>query len=338
MNRRSFIQTASRAAAATAAVGALPLGTLAQEPRTRMTINLVCGAIGVEARTQSDINALAVKHGFQSVEAQGGELAGMSRTQIEDLLGSMKQNRIVFGACGLSVDFRGSEEGFQESLRKFKSVAAGLERAGVDRVNTWLSPSSRDLTYIQNFRQHADRLRQVAQLLKDHGQRLGLEYVGTHTLLVRGKYPFVHTLGETRDLIAEIGTGNVGLVLDSWHWWQAGMPGSLARGTGAWGLRWPWGPWPAAVAEPSWPGRPCALVGSIPCRRPRCASWRQLSSCCRCCRLCCSDIRGRFRSGGVGPWGSSPPCWGPALGLPCSKPPCSSCRGRWRCHSWRPLR
>ena len=222
MNRRSFIQTASRAAAATAAVGALPLGTLAQEPRTRMTINLVCGAIGVEARTQSDINALGVKHGFQSVEGQGGELAGMSRTQIEDLLGSMKQNRIVFGACGLSVDFRGSEEGFQESLRKFKSVAAGLERAGVDRVNTWLSPSSRDLTYIQNFRQHADRLRQVAQLLKDHGQRLGLEYVGTHTLLVRGKYPFVHTLGETRDLIAEIGTGNVGLVLDSWHWWQAG--------------------------------------------------------------------------------------------------------------------
>mgnify|MGYP002631097231 CR=1 FL=1 len=225
MNRRSFIQTASRAAAATATVGALPLGTFAQQPRTRMTINLVCGAIGVEARTQADVNALAVKHGFQSVEALGGELAGMSQTQLEDLLGSMKQNRIVFGACGLSVDFRGSEEGFQESLRKFKPVAAGLKRAGVDRVNTWLSPSSRDLTYIQNFRQHADRLRQVAQVLKDHGQRLGLEYVGTHTLLVRGKYPFVHTLGETRDLIAEIGTGNVGLVLDSWHWWQAGDSG-----------------------------------------------------------------------------------------------------------------
>lgn len=225
MNRRSFIQTASRAAAATAAVGALPLGAFAQQPRTRMTINLVCGAIGVEARTQADVNALAVKHGFQSVEALGGELAGMSRTQLEDLLGSMKQNRIVFGACGLSVDFRGSEEGFQGSLRQFKSVAAGLERAGVDRVNTWLSPSSRDLTYIRNFRQHADRLRQVAQVLKDHGQRLGLEYVGTHTLLVRGKYPFIHTLGETRDLIAEIGTGNVGLVLDSWHWWQAGDSG-----------------------------------------------------------------------------------------------------------------
>jgi sugar phosphate isomerase/epimerase len=29
-------------------------------------------------------------------------------------------------------------------------------------------------------------------------------------------------MAEMKDLIAEIGTGNVGIVLDSWHWWQAG--------------------------------------------------------------------------------------------------------------------
>jgi sugar phosphate isomerase/epimerase len=26
----------------------------------------------------------------------------------------------------------------------------------------------------------------------------------------------------TWELIAEIGTANVGVILDSWHWWQAG--------------------------------------------------------------------------------------------------------------------
>lgn len=31
----------------------------------------------------------------------------------------------------------------------------------------------------------------------------------------------MHNLAETRELIAEIGIGNVGVVLDSWHWWQA---------------------------------------------------------------------------------------------------------------------
>jgi sugar phosphate isomerase/epimerase len=29
-------------------------------------------------------------------------------------------------------------------------------------------------------------------------------------------------MAETKELIAEIGTGNVGFVLDSWHWWTAG--------------------------------------------------------------------------------------------------------------------
>ena len=89
-------------------------------------------------------------------------------------------------------------------------------------MGTWLSPSHDELTYRANFRQHGARLREVAGILKDHGIRLGLEYVGTQQLLVRSRYPFLHTLAETRELIAEIGTGNVGLVLDTWHWWTAG--------------------------------------------------------------------------------------------------------------------
>ncbi len=88
-------------------------------------------------------------------------------------------------------------------------------------MGTWLMPSHDTLTYNQNFQQHADRLREVSKILKDHDISLGLEYVGTQLLLVKGRYPFLHTLAETRELIAAIGTGNVGLVLDTWHWWTA---------------------------------------------------------------------------------------------------------------------
>ncbi|HSH17000.1 MAG TPA: TIM barrel protein, partial [Verrucomicrobiae bacterium] len=111
---------------------------------------------------------------------------------------------------------------FREGLGKLPRIAAGLQKAGVTRMGTWLSPSDDALTYRRNFQQHATRLREVATVLKDHGLRLGLEYVGTQLLLVGRRYPFVHTLAETRELIAEIGTGNVGLVLDTWHWWTAG--------------------------------------------------------------------------------------------------------------------
>jgi sugar phosphate isomerase/epimerase len=75
---------------------------------------------------------------------------------------------------------------------------------------------------VQNFRQHASRLRKVAVMLGDGGIRLGLEYVAPKTSWASGRYPFIHTLAEMKDLIAEISVGNIGLVMDSWHWWHAG--------------------------------------------------------------------------------------------------------------------
>jgi sugar phosphate isomerase/epimerase len=36
------------------------------------------------------------------------------------------------------------------------------------------------------------------------------------------RYPFVHTMAEMKDLIGEIGAPNAGLLLDTFHWWNAG--------------------------------------------------------------------------------------------------------------------
>ena len=38
----------------------------------------------------------------------------------------------------------------------------------------------------------------------------------------RFKFPFIRTMAEARELIAAIGEANVGLVLDSFHWYCAG--------------------------------------------------------------------------------------------------------------------
>jgi sugar phosphate isomerase/epimerase len=141
---------------------------------------------------------------------------------MEEMLADLKAKNLLWGAAGLPVEFRRDDAAFKDSLAKLIPLAVAMQRAGVTRVGTWLSPSSGTLTYMQNFRQHAARLREVAKVLADHGQQLGLEYVGTFTARANAKFPFVHNLAETRELIAEIGTGNVGVVLDSWHWWQAG--------------------------------------------------------------------------------------------------------------------
>ena len=69
---------------------------------------------------------------------------------------------------------------------------------------------------------HAKRLREAAGILKNHGIRFGLEYVGPKTSWSTKRFPFVHTMAEMKELIAEIDKPNVGFVLDSWHWYTAG--------------------------------------------------------------------------------------------------------------------
>lgn len=187
----------------------------------KMTIDLVCGMIGVSANQREAIE-LAAQHGFESVGVDGAYLAKLSNDQLTELKALLKSKGLVFGAAGLPVDFRHDDAKFQESLQGLPKVAAGLQRAGLDRISTWLTPCDSRLTYLQNFRLHVSRLREVAKVLKDDNVRFGLEYVGPKTSWSSQRYPFNHTMAEMKELIVEINTGNVGFQLDSWHWWNAG--------------------------------------------------------------------------------------------------------------------
>ena len=88
-------------------------------------------------------------------------------------------------------------------------------------MGTWISPGS-DLTYRQNFARHVERVREIARIFDGHGLRFGLEYIGTPTLRRKPKHSFIHTMAEARELFAEVQMANVGMVLDSWHWFTAG--------------------------------------------------------------------------------------------------------------------
>jgi sugar phosphate isomerase/epimerase len=133
----------------------------------------------------------------------------------------MKSKQLAWGAAGVPVEFRGTDAVFAQGMKSLADYAQSLQRAGITRTATWLSPGHKSLTYLANFRLHAQRLREVARVFGDHGIRLGLEYVGPKTAWSSNRFPFIHTMAEMKDLIAEIGRDNVGFLLDSWHWYTA---------------------------------------------------------------------------------------------------------------------
>jgi sugar phosphate isomerase/epimerase len=186
----------------------------------KFTMDLVCGNLGVSVRLPEAIG-LARRHGFESVAPDAGYLRKASEGEVSVLLGQLKEGKLVWGAAGLPVDFRRDQVAFESGLKDLAGDASALRRAGVTRMGTWIMPTHDQLTYLANFKQHADRLRAIGKVLADHEIRLGLEYVGPKTLWSSKKYPFIHTMAEARELIAAIGQPGIGLVLDSWHWYTA---------------------------------------------------------------------------------------------------------------------
>ncbi len=73
-------------------------------------------------------------------------------------------------------------------------------------MGTAIASSSSQLTYLANFRRTATRVRACAKILADHRLRLGRKYLGPKTMWASRRHSFVHSMAETKELIAEAGT------------------------------------------------------------------------------------------------------------------------------------
>jgi sugar phosphate isomerase/epimerase len=83
-------------------------------------------------------------------------------------------------------------------------------------------PTHSYLTYLQNFKQHATRLKDICRILGDYDIRFGLEYVGPKTLMASQRFSFVRSMAECRELIHAVDEPNICFQLDSFHWYCAG--------------------------------------------------------------------------------------------------------------------
>ena len=216
--RREFMASVGMGAAALALPGRMAAESASPERKFFFILSL--GRIGFKA-SFPDAVTLAAKHGFEGLDPDAAYFASLSDDDLKRLLDDLKAKKLKLGAAGLSVEFRKDEATFNEGLAKLPAIAAVLQRAGVARVSTYIMSAHQELSYLQNFRQHAARLREIAVILKDQGLKFGLEYVGPRTTWRSQRHPFLHTLSETRELIVAIGTGNVGMQLDTYHWFNA---------------------------------------------------------------------------------------------------------------------
>ena len=188
VTRRTFLRASATASACLMA----SRSSSASQANARFTMHLSCGSIGVQADQPTAIQ-LAKDHGFGSVSADANYLAKLDSSSNQRLIDELGECNLVWGTSGLPVRVNRDETRFADEIKRLPRLAAALQRAGVTRVGTWISPSHSELTYRSNFRRHATRLRTCAKILDDHGLRLGLEYIGPKTLWASNRHSlFTH--------------------------------------------------------------------------------------------------------------------------------------------------
>jgi sugar phosphate isomerase/epimerase len=184
--------------------------------------SLSVGAIGVKADLAAAAG-LAARHGFDAVHVNVREVAALGPTQAQEILARAGVRAAGFG---LPIQYRQEAGEFQTALAELRELAAVAQAMGLTRTTTWVPSWHDTLDFAANYAFLRDRFAQVASILKDHGIRFGLEFLGPKTLRDGHPYAFIHTMDGMLALCSDINTGNVGLLLDAYHWYTAG--GTLA--------------------------------------------------------------------------------------------------------------
>lgn len=180
------------------------------------------GALGLKADLPTTIE-LAVKHGFGGVDPDLGYLSELGDLgAVTEFGASVAERGLRWGIAGLPIGVTEPGPQFAEQLAALPDKLAILQAAGVTSVGTWIRPMHDDLPYRRNWTLHVSRLSLIAELLGEAGIRLGLEYIGPKTFWSTERFPFIHSLGEALELIVEVSAPNIGLIMDSYHWYTAG--------------------------------------------------------------------------------------------------------------------
>lgn len=183
--------------------------------------NLSPGTIGIRGLPLADAIQLAKDTGYDGIEFNIREAAGLADEHGVDYVRNLFESSGVRpGHWGLPVAW--SQDSWQEGLADLPKLAALGRDLGCTRTATWCPPGSNDRDFEENYAWHISRFRPIAEILARYDCSFGIEFIGPKTLRDKTTYPFLYTMEHMLKLAADIGTGNVGLLLDAWHLYTSG--------------------------------------------------------------------------------------------------------------------
>jgi len=197
-----------------------------------MFSNLSPGTLGISTPSIDALIDLAARHGFVGVDLELRHIPTVAAAR--DAAARLADRKLRWGLFWMPADFAVcSDEKYSEGLDRLQRLLPIVQAAGGTRTYNHIWPGSDSLAFEENFAFHVRRLTPVARMLSDYGVSYGLEFLGPEHMRTEKRHPFIYSLTGVRQLIDSL-PGNVGVVLDMFHWYSGGgtLEEVLALGDG----------------------------------------------------------------------------------------------------------
>ena len=180
--------------------------------------NLCPPAIGIQTGMRENLK-LAKSAGFEGLDLDIDEASRLTKQHSIDYVRDLwAESGLTMGGWEFPIDWKGGDAEFQDGLKAFPTLAQLAADLGCHRTTTQVFNWS-NAPFNENWDFHIRRLKPAAEILKDYGHSLGLEFIGPAASRRMHRFSFAYDMNVVLDLAATIGTGNVGLLFDTWHWY-----------------------------------------------------------------------------------------------------------------------
>lgn len=179
-------------------------------------------SIGIFAR-QSELLEIALTYRFKGIEVDIGEVLRRAQsTSVAQACRYLCSAQVRIGGFELPVRWSADDKDFQADLSQLGLLLEVCKTLGADRCYTTIRPTCDQRPFHENFQFHVDRLGKLADALAAGNVKLALNFLATPTERADGGFEFIHQVDPLLLLINSVGRDNVGILLDTWHWWVGG--------------------------------------------------------------------------------------------------------------------
>ncbi len=184
--------------------------------------NLRTEALGVSG-TPSEIIELALSYGFKGLDLDIVDFAAQVKAVgIAKARRSYESARLKFSAFQLPVEWHDDPDHYTRDLSALTSYLELAKELGCQRAITAIEPAGDMRPFHENYEYHRRRLGELAAAVDPFGIRLGVEFIAPASHKKGRAYQFVQTVDQVLMLLRSVPATNLGLVLDTWHWYLGG--------------------------------------------------------------------------------------------------------------------